>query len=252
MAKNQTPYGSGEGTGAASVDLVVLEMPLGREFTEAEVEDEVRRRGLPERGAVYEHLRALRNRGFLRKTDTGWVRLDRATGEPAAPSGTNPPPDVPSEASVGPEFPGSTPAPGQRVWHRDNGWGTIVEVNPRSGGRTGRPTALVEWEQHRVEPWKRGESCSWVSLSGLSTDGPDGGHTSARSGRPSTDPERVLDEAGPAPSPTSQPDVIPASTTSPPARERTERLQWIKLVLEIRVVAVTLIGGLIALFWRAK
>jgi repressor of nif and glnA expression len=75
MTGERTRYGSGPGTGAASLDMVILDIPLGREFTEAEVTDEVRRRGLPERGAVGQHLRALRERGFIRKSDNGWVRI---------------------------------------------------------------------------------------------------------------------------------------------------------------------------------
>ena len=74
-SKNKTRYGSGEGTGAASIDIVVMDMPLGREFTEAEVVDEVRRRKLQERKAVDKHLYALRNRGFIRRSDNGWVRI---------------------------------------------------------------------------------------------------------------------------------------------------------------------------------
>lgn len=74
MAKERTRYGSGEGTGAASLDIVIMEIPVGREFTETEVDDEVERRGLPRRGAAGQHLRALRDRGFIRKTDNGWIR----------------------------------------------------------------------------------------------------------------------------------------------------------------------------------
>ena len=74
MAKERTRYGSGEGTGAASLDIVIMGIPLGREFTEAEVREEVLRRGLPERGAVKEHLRVLRGSGFIRKSDNGWIR----------------------------------------------------------------------------------------------------------------------------------------------------------------------------------
>ena len=72
---NTTRYGSRVGTGGASLDIVVLEIPLGREFTEAEVVDEVRRRNLPERKAVYQHFTALRNRGFVRKSADGGVRV---------------------------------------------------------------------------------------------------------------------------------------------------------------------------------
>jgi hypothetical protein len=70
-----TPYGSTPGTGAASLDAVIADIPLGREFTEAEVRAEVRRRRLPERSAIGQHLRALKEREYLRRTGKGWVRL---------------------------------------------------------------------------------------------------------------------------------------------------------------------------------
>lgn len=70
--------------------------------------------------------------------------------------------------------------PGQRVWHKEKGWGTLREVNPRSGGKTGRPTALVDWESHRVQDWKHGATCSWVSLSSLSAEGPASGRAHHR------------------------------------------------------------------------
>jgi hypothetical protein len=73
--RDRTQYGSRSGTGAASLDTVILDFPLGREFTAAEAAAQVQRRRLPERGAIREHLRALRERGFLRRTGNGWVRL---------------------------------------------------------------------------------------------------------------------------------------------------------------------------------
>ena len=36
MDTARTPYGSGLGSGAASLDTVILEIPLGQDFTEAE------------------------------------------------------------------------------------------------------------------------------------------------------------------------------------------------------------------------
>lgn len=70
-----TPWGSGVETGAGSLDIVMLDIPLGREFTAAEIIDEVRRRGLPERGAVREHLVNREHRGFISKTANGWKRI---------------------------------------------------------------------------------------------------------------------------------------------------------------------------------
>ena len=75
MAASTTRYGFREGTGAASLDTVIMGIPLGREFTVEEVDAEVRRRGLPARGAVREHFQALKNRGFIEKSENGWVRV---------------------------------------------------------------------------------------------------------------------------------------------------------------------------------
>ena len=75
MAREKTAWGSGVTTGAGSLDIVILEIPIGREFTEDEIADEVRRRGLPERGAVREHLVNREKKGFVVKSANGWKRL---------------------------------------------------------------------------------------------------------------------------------------------------------------------------------
>ncbi len=75
-ADSSSPYGRRPGTGAASLDVVIKNVPVGREFREEELVTEVRQRGLKERGAVREHLRALQQEGHLRRTDNGWVRLN--------------------------------------------------------------------------------------------------------------------------------------------------------------------------------
>jgi len=74
-AEDSSPYGSGAGTGAASLDIVIREIPLGREFTEHELEQEVRARGLQERGAIREHLRSLEQRGHVQRSENGWKRV---------------------------------------------------------------------------------------------------------------------------------------------------------------------------------
>lgn len=76
MATVMSPYGSRVTTGAGALDLVIRDIPIGREFTEAEVIDEVRRRKLPERRAVYEHLYSLQKRGHVRRSAKGWQRLN--------------------------------------------------------------------------------------------------------------------------------------------------------------------------------
>jgi hypothetical protein len=54
MANDRTSYGSGRGTGSASIDEVVMDLPPDHEFGRKQVEDELRRRGLQSRGAVAE------------------------------------------------------------------------------------------------------------------------------------------------------------------------------------------------------
>ena len=75
MAREMTSWGSGINTGAGSLDIVILDIPIGREFTEEEIAEEVRRRGLKERDAVYEHLYNRQEKGFVAKTDNGWKRV---------------------------------------------------------------------------------------------------------------------------------------------------------------------------------
>lgn len=74
--EGSSPYGSRAGTGAASIDLVIREIPVGREFTVEEIEKAVRDQSLPERSAIREHLRSLAQRGHLAKTDNGWQRVN--------------------------------------------------------------------------------------------------------------------------------------------------------------------------------
>jgi hypothetical protein len=71
-----SPYGSRMSTGAGAIDLVINAIPIGREFTEAEVVQEVRRRKLKERGGIYEHLYSLQKRGHIRRSANGWQRLN--------------------------------------------------------------------------------------------------------------------------------------------------------------------------------
>lgn len=59
---------------------------------------------------------------------------------------------------------------GQRVEYRRGKKierrGAILEIRPKTSGKTGRATAKVEWD----ELLKPGESVSWVSLSSLSPE----------------------------------------------------------------------------------
>jgi hypothetical protein len=62
-------------------------------------------------------------------------------------------------------------ASGDRVRHRKFGTGYVHQVRPRPGTATG-PTALVQWDTHRVsEPWSGySEAYSWVYLRSLSPE----------------------------------------------------------------------------------
>ena len=70
-----TPWGGRIGKGTGSIEIVVRDIPLGREFTADEVDHEIARRGLQGRGATRRHLETLRDRGFIRRSDNGWVRI---------------------------------------------------------------------------------------------------------------------------------------------------------------------------------
>ncbi|MBX9580944.1 MAG: hypothetical protein K2X87_11600 [Gemmataceae bacterium] len=73
MDREQTIWGNAIRSGAGSLNLVIHDIPAGRLFTEHEIADEVRRRGLTERGAVREHLMSLTRKGYVAKAEGGWV-----------------------------------------------------------------------------------------------------------------------------------------------------------------------------------
>lgn len=63
---------------------------------------------------------------------------------------------------------GIAPKVGDRVRHKENGYGRVVELKARSSGKTGRATALVHWDTHRVlDRGPHGEARTWVSQSSL-------------------------------------------------------------------------------------
>jgi hypothetical protein len=148
--REYTAWGTVVGTGAASIEIILME--ASQPLSIHEIEEEVRRRGLTERGAVSRHLNVLKGRGHIINTPAGWCRVVLA-----------------------PEHTGAAPTP---------------------------PARSV--------------------------------------------PRRVTSKT-----PSSTP-PLPLSASPVPPAAPTERLQRIKLVLEIGVVAVTLIGGIIALIWKTK
>ncbi|HUY34242.1 MAG TPA: hypothetical protein VMV69_15960 [Pirellulales bacterium] len=89
MARETTVWGSDVNSGAGSLDIVILAIPKGREFTPEELAAEVRRRGLPERRAVREHLVNREKMGVVEKTPNGWKRI---AGGDAPPLGVIPKP----------------------------------------------------------------------------------------------------------------------------------------------------------------
>ncbi|MBY0375396.1 MAG: hypothetical protein K2Q23_15485 [Bryobacteraceae bacterium] len=77
MARQKTLWGTVQNTGAGSMDLVILTYPVGNEFTEGELDADIRARQLKTRGAMECHLNTLRTRGYVRKGGNvrGWVRV---------------------------------------------------------------------------------------------------------------------------------------------------------------------------------
>lgn len=75
MAREKSAWGSDLNSGAGSLDAVILGMPRGQEFTPEELAVEVRRRNLPVRGAVREHLVNREKRGLVERTPNGWKRI---------------------------------------------------------------------------------------------------------------------------------------------------------------------------------
>ncbi len=75
MANAPKIWGSRTYCGAGSLNIVILEIPRTLTFTQEEIADDVQRRGLPERGAVREHLLSLEKKGHVVKVPGGWQRI---------------------------------------------------------------------------------------------------------------------------------------------------------------------------------
>ena len=73
MARSKTGWGTVEGTAAASIDAVLMD--ANQRMKVAEIADEIRRRGLPERNAIERHLQTLRDRGVIDSKANGWGRV---------------------------------------------------------------------------------------------------------------------------------------------------------------------------------
>ncbi|MBP3958002.1 hypothetical protein J8F10_22330 [Gemmata sp. G18] len=107
-----TVWGTVSNTGASSIDIVLID--ASRPMSIREIEEEIRRRGLPERGAVSSHLNTLKKRGHIVNTPSGWCRTSMASdgqlktapatratfGEPQNPSTPASPPAPSSPAST--------------------------------------------------------------------------------------------------------------------------------------------------------
>lgn len=72
---NKTLWGSRIDSGAGALDIVMLDIPIGQEFTIDQIKNEVIRRSLLLRGAINEHLNRRRREGFVVKTTNGWKRV---------------------------------------------------------------------------------------------------------------------------------------------------------------------------------
>ena len=56
-----------------------------RPLTAREIQEEVRRRGLPERKDANPHLSTLERKGFITSTPSGWCRVELASGHASSP-----------------------------------------------------------------------------------------------------------------------------------------------------------------------
>lgn len=75
QAYGRTVWGGSIGKGTGSIETVILDYPVGYEFTENQVRQEIKRQNLVNRGAIYQHLRTLSERGYIERTAYGWKRL---------------------------------------------------------------------------------------------------------------------------------------------------------------------------------
>lgn len=66
-------WGCRSGTGAAAINAVLLD--ANYPLMEEEIVAQIRERGLPKRGAVGEHLRSLKRKGYVIKTPLGFIRV---------------------------------------------------------------------------------------------------------------------------------------------------------------------------------
>lgn len=72
-AREYTKWGTVVGTGAASIDIVLMEAECP--LTESEIAGEIRKRGLKSRGAIGSHLNTLKRRRHVVNTAFGWARV---------------------------------------------------------------------------------------------------------------------------------------------------------------------------------
>lgn len=72
VSREYTHWGTVVGTGAASVDLVLME--TSTRLKVAEIAEEIMKRGFKQRGAIECHLNTLKRRGYIDRTSNGWGR----------------------------------------------------------------------------------------------------------------------------------------------------------------------------------
>jgi hypothetical protein len=71
----KTSWGGRIGCGTGSVETVIQDYPIGKIFTENEIDSEIKRRKLVNRGAIYRHLDTLSKKGYLKRVQGGWKRI---------------------------------------------------------------------------------------------------------------------------------------------------------------------------------
>lgn len=75
MADEKTDWGTDVGTGAESIEIAIKTYPKIVEFSEEDIAVKMEKLGLKSRGAIYEHLRELKNRGHLKGSKGAWKRV---------------------------------------------------------------------------------------------------------------------------------------------------------------------------------
>jgi predicted HNH restriction endonuclease len=80
----RTAWGSIIGNGTASIEIVLLD--AAGPMSVPQIDAEIRRRRLTSRGAIYQHLKTLERKGFIRWSDDGWQKVASETKPHGSPT----------------------------------------------------------------------------------------------------------------------------------------------------------------------